>query len=173
MYLLATWLGGCHCEEDAVQHADESCGTFQRWGRIGGESARQFIRACGIGHARHKLAGAHELDLRQGWGSAAAARLALRPHDAVAAVEAVLGAVERRVVAEAVTDPIAGEVRKAGAVATRDIAAGALMIREAGGRISDYRGTDKYLENGNVVAGNPRIYAELSKLLAPYARNLP
>ena len=54
-----------------------------------------------------------------------------------------------------------------------DIAAGALMIREAGGRISDYRGTDKYLENGNVVAGNPRIYAELSKLLAPYARNLP
>ena len=54
-----------------------------------------------------------------------------------------------------------------------DIAAGALMIREAGGRISDYRGTDKYLKNGNVVAGNPRIYAELSKLLAPYARNLP
>ena len=54
-----------------------------------------------------------------------------------------------------------------------DIAAGALMIREAGGRISDYRGTDKYLENGNVVAGNPRIYAALSKLLGPYARNLP
>lgn len=54
-----------------------------------------------------------------------------------------------------------------------DIAAGALMIREAGGRISDYRGTEKYLENGNVVAGNPRIYAALSKLLAPYARNLP
>ena len=53
-----------------------------------------------------------------------------------------------------------------------DIAAGALMIREAGGRISDYRGTDKYLENGNVVAGNPKIYAALSKLLAPYARNL-
>jgi len=54
-----------------------------------------------------------------------------------------------------------------------DIAAGALMIREAGGRISDYRGTDKYLENGNVVAGNPKIYSALSKLLAPYARNLP
>ena len=54
-----------------------------------------------------------------------------------------------------------------------DVAAGALMIREAGGRISDYRGTDKYLENGDVVAGNPKIYAALSKLLAPYARNLP
>lgn len=56
---------------------------------------------------------------------------------------------------------------------TWDVAAGALMIREAGGRISDYRGTDGYLESGDVVAGNPKIYAALSKLLAPYARNLP
>lgn len=53
-----------------------------------------------------------------------------------------------------------------------DMAAGALMIREAGGRISDYRGSDKYMESGNVVAGNPKIYATLSKLLAPYTRNL-
>ncbi len=53
-----------------------------------------------------------------------------------------------------------------------DIAAGALIIREAGGRISDFHGTDRYLESGNVVAGNPKIYAALSKLLAPYARGL-
>lgn len=53
-----------------------------------------------------------------------------------------------------------------------DIAAGALIIREAGGRISDFRGTDKYLESGNVVAGNPKVYAALSKLLAPYARDI-
>jgi myo-inositol-1(or 4)-monophosphatase len=50
-----------------------------------------------------------------------------------------------------------------------DIAAGALMIREAGGRISDFHGTDGYLESGNVVAGNPKTYAALSKLLAPFA----
>lgn len=50
-----------------------------------------------------------------------------------------------------------------------DIAAGALMIREAGGRISDFRGTDRYLESGNLVAGNPKIYAALSRLLAPLA----
>jgi myo-inositol-1(or 4)-monophosphatase len=50
-----------------------------------------------------------------------------------------------------------------------DIAAGALMIREAGGRISDFRGTDGYLESGNVVAGNPKTYAALSKLLTPFA----
>ncbi len=52
-----------------------------------------------------------------------------------------------------------------------DIAAGALLIREAGGRISDFDGGDTYLENGSVVAGNPKIYAALSKLLAPIARN--
>jgi myo-inositol-1(or 4)-monophosphatase len=50
-----------------------------------------------------------------------------------------------------------------------DIAAGALIIREAGGRISDFRGGDGYLESGNVVAGNPKTYAALSKLLAPFS----
>ena len=53
-----------------------------------------------------------------------------------------------------------------------DIAAGALMIREAGGRISDFRGTDHYLTSGNVVAGSPKVYAALSKLLAPYTVGL-
>jgi len=47
-----------------------------------------------------------------------------------------------------------------------DIAAGALIIREAGGRISDFRGSDNYLVSGNVVAGNPKVYAALSKLLS-------
>jgi myo-inositol-1(or 4)-monophosphatase len=54
-----------------------------------------------------------------------------------------------------------------------DVAAGALIIREAGGRISDFAGTDDYLESGSVVAGTPKIYAALSKLLAPYARKAP
>jgi myo-inositol-1(or 4)-monophosphatase len=53
-----------------------------------------------------------------------------------------------------------------------DIAAGALIVREAGGRISDFRGADAYLDSGNVVAGNPKVYAALSKLLAPYSADL-
>jgi len=53
-----------------------------------------------------------------------------------------------------------------------DVAAGALIIREAGGRISDFRGTDKFLDNGNLVAGTPKVYAALSKLLAPMARGI-
>ena len=50
-----------------------------------------------------------------------------------------------------------------------DVAAGALMIREAGGRISDFHGTDKFLDSGDVVAGTPKVYAALSRLFAPYA----
>jgi len=53
-----------------------------------------------------------------------------------------------------------------------DIAAGALIIREAGGRISDFQGGDGYLESGNVVAGTPRVYSALSKLLTPYTSGL-
>ena len=53
-----------------------------------------------------------------------------------------------------------------------DLAAGALIIREAGGRISDFKGTDGFMESGDIVAGTPKVYAALSKLLAPHARGL-
>jgi myo-inositol-1(or 4)-monophosphatase len=53
-----------------------------------------------------------------------------------------------------------------------DIAGGALMIREAGGRISDFQGSDRYLDSGHVVAGNPKVYAALSRLLAPHSRDI-
>jgi len=39
-----------------------------------------------------------------------------------------------------------------------DIAAGALLITETGGMISDFRGKDDHLINGNVVAGVPLVY---------------
>jgi myo-inositol-1(or 4)-monophosphatase len=53
-----------------------------------------------------------------------------------------------------------------------DIAAGALLIREAGGRISDFQGTDRYMDSGHIVAGNPKIYAALSRLFAPHSRDI-
>ncbi len=46
-----------------------------------------------------------------------------------------------------------------------DIAAGALLIEEAGGRVTDLDGGDGYLESGNVVAGAPGVHAELLALL--------
>ena len=45
-----------------------------------------------------------------------------------------------------------------------DIAAGSLIIREAGGIVSGLDGSEKYLDNGHVLAGSPKIYADLAKL---------
>jgi len=42
-----------------------------------------------------------------------------------------------------------------------DIAAGALLIEEAGGVLTDLDGGSGYLESGNVIAGPPGVHAEL------------
>ena len=49
-----------------------------------------------------------------------------------------------------------------------DIAAGALLVKEAGGFIGDFSGRDKYLETGNVVAGNADVYKILLKTIHPH-----
>ncbi|MCK4710044.1 MAG: inositol monophosphatase, partial [Gammaproteobacteria bacterium] len=49
-----------------------------------------------------------------------------------------------------------------------DMAAGALIIREAGGLVGDFRGQDNYLETGNIVASNPKIFAYLTRKLQPH-----
>ena len=45
-----------------------------------------------------------------------------------------------------------------------DIAAGALLIQEAGGLVIDHQGGDGYLESGNIIAANPKLL----KHLVPY-----
>jgi myo-inositol-1(or 4)-monophosphatase len=47
-----------------------------------------------------------------------------------------------------------------------DLAAGTLIIREAGGLISSLDGSEKHMESGHVLAGTPRIYKGLAKLCA-------
>lgn len=42
-----------------------------------------------------------------------------------------------------------------------DIAAGAVLIQEAGGIITDFDGGPDFLRSGNVVAGNPAVHEEL------------
>lgn len=39
-----------------------------------------------------------------------------------------------------------------------DMAAGALLIQEAGGLVGDFNGGHQFLETGNIVAGNPKIF---------------
>lgn len=46
-----------------------------------------------------------------------------------------------------------------------DVAAGIVILREAGGFVTDLAGGKTMLENGNVLAGNETIHRALSKLL--------
>ena len=48
-----------------------------------------------------------------------------------------------------------------------DTAAGTLLIRESGGLVGTLDGGE-YRQNGNIVAGNPRVYMALIEALAPH-----
>lgn len=48
-----------------------------------------------------------------------------------------------------------------------DIAAGTLLIREAGGLVSDVHGGDDFLKSGDVVAGTPKVFKSLLQAIAP------
>jgi myo-inositol-1(or 4)-monophosphatase len=49
-----------------------------------------------------------------------------------------------------------------------DIAAGALLITEAGGIVGDFEGNESWFETGNIMAGNPKIFSQLLTVLAPH-----
>ena len=51
-----------------------------------------------------------------------------------------------------------------------DIAAGSLLITEAGGLIGNFTGEADFLYQREVVAGNPKVYGQLVNILAPYTR---
>ena len=51
-----------------------------------------------------------------------------------------------------------------------DCAAGSLIITEAGGLVGNFTGESDYLHQRELVAGNPKVYAQLVAILAPYTR---
>ncbi len=53
-----------------------------------------------------------------------------------------------------------------------DIAAGALLIREAGGIIGDFHGGEDYLKSGDVIAANPKVYHAMTKTIEPHLAKL-
>lgn len=83
--------------------------------------------------------------------------------------------------------PLCGDVRRAGAAALDlayvacgrldgfwemglhiwDIAAGILLVKEAGGMVCDPFGGEEYLKTGNVVAANPVIIRQFLKTIQP------
>lgn len=48
-----------------------------------------------------------------------------------------------------------------------DIAAGALLVREAGGLVADMDASDNYLASGNIVCGNPKCFKAVLQATRP------
>lgn len=83
--------------------------------------------------------------------------------------------------------PLCGDIRRAGSAALDlayvacgrldgfwemglhlwDIAAGILLVKEAGGMVTDPHGGEDYLKTGNVVAANPVIMRQFLKTIQP------
>ncbi len=49
-----------------------------------------------------------------------------------------------------------------------DIAAGALLVEEAGGIITDYAGEGSYLDNGSIVVSNAHLHQEILDQITKY-----
>jgi len=53
-------------------------------------------------------------------------------------------------------------------LAAWDVAAGSLLVREAGGVISDFSGGQRWLERGNIVGAPAAVHADLLRMIARY-----
>jgi myo-inositol-1(or 4)-monophosphatase len=51
-----------------------------------------------------------------------------------------------------------------------DVAAGALLVSESGGIIGNFKGDSDYLYKGDVIAGTPKIFAQMVAQLGSFAR---
>ncbi len=51
-----------------------------------------------------------------------------------------------------------------------DMAAGALMIQEAGGLVSDLDGEEHFMDKGQIIAGTPKVFRQLLALLSPQVK---
>ena len=49
-----------------------------------------------------------------------------------------------------------------------DIAAGGLLVQEAGGIVGDFEGNESWLTTGNIVAANPKILSQMLQVLSPH-----
>ena len=50
------------------------------------------------------------------------------------------------------------------------MAAGSLLVTEAGGLVGNYSGESDFLERGECIAANPRIYGQLVQILQKHSR---
>jgi myo-inositol-1(or 4)-monophosphatase len=50
-------------------------------------------------------------------------------------------------------------------LAAWDVAAGSLLVTEAGGVVTDFSGGQRWLDRGNIVGATPRVHAELMQII--------
>jgi len=53
-----------------------------------------------------------------------------------------------------------------------DVAAGVLIVREAGGVVSDFRGGQKFMETGNIVAANPAVFQQMLRIVKKHLKGV-
>ncbi|KAG1707773.1 Inositol-1-monophosphatase [Nymphon striatum] len=53
-----------------------------------------------------------------------------------------------------------------------DIAAGVLLVQEAGGLVGDLEGGSSHMKTGNILAANPKVFKEMVKRLHPIVKNI-
>ncbi len=51
-----------------------------------------------------------------------------------------------------------------------DVAAGSLLVTEAGGLVGNFTGEADFLEQQECLAGNPRVYGQLANILGKYSK---
>ena len=54
-----------------------------------------------------------------------------------------------------------------------DVAAGSLLVTEAGGLVGNFTGEADYLEQEECLAGNPKVYGQLVSILGKYSKFAP
>jgi myo-inositol-1(or 4)-monophosphatase len=53
-------------------------------------------------------------------------------------------------------------------LSTWDIAAGGLLVQEAGGMVGDFEGNESWLTTGNIVAANAKVFSQMLQVLSPH-----
>jgi len=53
-----------------------------------------------------------------------------------------------------------------------DVAAGSLLVVEAGGLVGDLQGADHWYQSGHIIAATPKVFDEMVHTLSPMARGL-
>ena len=53
-----------------------------------------------------------------------------------------------------------------------DIAAGVLLVKEAGGLVSDFKGGNSFMDKGNIVCASPKVFKPLLQIVGKHMGNI-